>query len=119
MILVYSVDDQYTLENLQEWIEECKNSLSPEKQIIWTLIGNKVDIESDIPIERIDAFANTNGIDITCYVSAKCDINVKESWKAVVETLHEERLVKGTGRTSSIRLVPQATNNGQKCTCRQ
>ena len=119
MILVYSVDDEYTLVNLEDWMEECRNNISSEKQITWALVGNKIDIAPDVPIERIDAFAKTSGIDITCFVSAKCDTFVKESWKAVVETVHEERLVKGTGRTSSIRLVPQNTTNGQKCICRQ
>ena len=42
-IIVYSIDNKKTFENIPEWIRQCRNYCSPKTKLI--LIGNKNDLE--------------------------------------------------------------------------
>eukprot|EP00731_Ephydatia_muelleri_P026599 Em0018g699a len=69
VLLTYSVDDQCTLMNLQQWIESVEevNSGDDIEKITWGIIGNKCDPQ----------------------IRAKEGMNVVESFETVVREIHQ------------------------------
>lgn len=51
-LLVYSVEDSYTFENLKDWIEDAESHISMET-FEWALIGNKSDLTNEVGKERV------------------------------------------------------------------
>lgn len=89
--------------------------------ILWVLVGNKSDLESDITPEMVDDFVSEMEIEHSFVVSAKTGDGVEEMFEKVVEVTHEMRLnskVK-VDPDRGIKLASEETNrcNSGFCLC--
>ena len=77
-ILVYSIDNQNSYNNIEAWLNEIKSQANPETKTF--LIGNKVDLESQrtIPKEVAQQFCKDHGFNYFEETSAKEDINAQK-----------------------------------------
>ena len=76
-ILVYSIDNQNSYNNIEAWLNEIKSQSNPETKTF--LIGNKIDLENErkIPKELAQQFCKDHGFNYFEETSAKNDINAK------------------------------------------
>ena len=89
-LLVYSVDDRYTFQNLTDIIEECSaNHKSPES-LVYVLIGNKIDLENEIEPQEVEKFCKQYKISHFYAVSAWTGENVNEMFEKVVKSASEK-----------------------------
>ncbi|KAL5467112.1 hypothetical protein EMCRGX_G031296 [Ephydatia muelleri] len=91
VLLTYSVDDQCTLMNLQQWIESVEevNSGDDIEKITWGIIGNKCDLKSEVSRERVKILCEELGTPLEFLTSAKEGMNVVESFETVVREIHQ------------------------------
>lgn len=93
VILVYSVDDAYTFDNLQIWVEECKSSYEgTSDNIIWAVVGNKCDQPIEVPEERVVSRCKDLDTELYFYVSAKTGENVETMLESIVKAVHESSM---------------------------
>ncbi len=97
-ILMYSIEDQYSFERIEDEIENALQFVDPE-DFVWALIGNKADLHLEIEESSIKAKGKHLGTPLLYYTSAKSGANVKESLNAVVKYVHRKRA--GTPRKYS------------------
>ena len=88
-MLVYSVEDSYTFENLKDWIEDASPHISPDA-IEWALIGNKCDIANEVGKERVEARLKQLGAKISYVVSAKNGHNVMQAFDTLIKAIHKK-----------------------------
>ena len=106
-ILVYSIDDESSFNNLEMWLNEIKTKGNPEITII--LVGNKADLEDQRKVtkEMANEWCENNGIKTFIETSAKNGINVKNIFFEAAKILLEQHK-KHTNRlknTESMRNV--------------
>ena len=90
VLLIYDVNNKSTLEDLNILLENIKSFLSNKIPII--LIGNKKDIKDgkySVSTEEGQAFADKNGLFKFYEVSAKKNINVKDSFLCLIEKAYQ------------------------------
>jgi small GTP-binding protein len=90
VLLIYDVNNKSTLEDLNILLENIKVFLSNKIPII--LIGNKKDIKDGkypVSTEEGKAFADKNGLFKFYEVSAKENINVKDSFLCLIEKAYQ------------------------------
>lgn len=92
-ILMYSVEDQYTFENLQEWVENAQVSVDPDN-FVWALVGNKCDQPLEIEHDLISAKCTTIGTKLNFFTSAKTGENVRAAFEEIIKAIHEFATVK-------------------------
>ena len=85
-ILIYSIDNKESFDDLENWIQILKEENSIEKPIF--LLGNKKDLENErkITVEQGEYFAEKNG-----FIFSECSVK-NDSWddiKSIVEDLAE------------------------------
>ena len=87
-ILVYSIDDENSFEDLDSWLNEIRTNGSPDMNIY--LIGNKVDLESKrvISKERAETFAQDNDIKLFMETSAKTGFNAQNLFIEAAKLLY-------------------------------
>ena len=87
-ILVYSIDDENSFEDLDSWLNEIRTNGSPDMKIY--LIGNKVDLESKrvISKERAKTFAQDNDIKLFMETSAKTGFNAQNLFIEAAKLLY-------------------------------
>ena len=88
-MLVYSVEDSYTFENIKDWIEDASPHISPDA-IEWALIGNKCDLTNEVGKERVAARLKQLEAKISYVVSAKTGHNVMEAFNTLISTIHKK-----------------------------
>ena len=103
-LLMYSVEDRYTFENLQEWIEDAQNIVDSEN-FIWALVGNKSDLGREVEDHRVKARCEQLSTRLSFFTSAKTGSNVIESLERVVTQIHRKRL-----GTSNNNAAPKKTS---------
>lgn len=93
VLLTYSVDDQCTLMNLQQWIESVEevNSADDIENITWGIIGNKCDLKSEVSRETVKLLCEELGTRLEFLTSAKDGVNVVESFEMIVAAIHKRR----------------------------
>ena len=74
-ILVYSIDNENSFNNLETWLNEIKSQSNPETKIF--LIGNKADLEDrrNISFETGQQFSKAHSINYFIETSAKTGFN--------------------------------------------
>ena len=90
VLLIYDVNNKSTLEDLNILLKNIKGFLSNKIPII--VIGNKKDIEDGkypVSTEEGQAFADKNGLFKFYEVSAKENINVKDSFLCLIEKTYQ------------------------------
>lgn len=105
-ILMYSVDEMLSFQNLQEWIENLHSSMIPwdPDNFVWAVVGNKCDLPLEIEHETILALCRQLKTTLNFFTSAKKGENVKESFEKIVEELHR--------KLSTSRVPQSSTNHG-------
>lgn len=88
-MLVYSVEDSYTFENLKDWIDDASPHINPDT-IEWALIGNKCDITNEVGKERVEARLKQLEAKISYVVSAKTGRNVMEAFETLISAIHKK-----------------------------
>lgn len=92
-LLTFSLADVASFEDLNTWIEECKDNLwGNSEDLLWAVIGNKSDLKShEVDMERVKKLCDNLETDYSFIVSAKTGQNVGSSFKKVIEAIHQQR----------------------------
>lgn len=87
-IIVYSINDQNSFNNLNAWINEVKAKSNPNIKLF--LIGNKIDKERKISKELAEQFCKENNMDYFIETSAKTGYNAQNVFVEAAKILYEE-----------------------------
>ena len=120
VILVYSVEDAFTFDNLTLWVEECHNSLGPEfENLVWVLVGNKADEHraESITDERVKAFCKQINAKYSYETSARTGENVMQMFQTVAKVAHATHGNKTTTTTTTTKLTTVAPTTKKKSDC--
>lgn len=115
-MLVYSVDDNSTLEALQDiWVTEYAYYQEIETTS-WIIVGNKNDLPLEIDRKSIESL-NRRLLETATsfFVSAKTGNNVKEVFEVAIKRAHERRKLK-EGRVS-LGTDGIQSEQTKKCSC--
>ena len=134
-ILVYSIDNYESFENLDLWLKELKTFSSPDAKVF--LIGNKSDLESKrkVTYEQGELYKTENNLDFFMETSAKTGINAQKVFvesakllyidylkykdrvdKSRSSSVHSSIIKKGS-LNQSIKPYPTPTENNSGCSC--
>jgi len=89
-LLVYCLEDNYTFENLQEWIDDASNHVSMDT-FKWALIGNKCDLPNEVEKARVEARCEQLQTKLFYSVSAKTGHNVMKSFNDLIIAIHKKQ----------------------------
>ena len=91
-IIVYSIDNENSFNNLGYWLNEIRSKANPDINII--LIGNKSDLENERKItkEMGQDLCDSNGLNLFIETSAKTGFNVKQLFIEATKLLYEEHI---------------------------
>ena len=91
-IMVYSIDNENSFTNLENWLNEIKTQSNPDVKIF--LIGNKTDLEDKrvIQYEQGELFSKDNKLDFFIESSAKTGLNAKNIFIEAAKLLYSEHL---------------------------
>lgn len=96
ILLVYSVIDRKSFENVSNWINDINNM--SHKGIPIILCGNKIDLVDKRQVSVEEGEALQTKYNVKLYeVSCKQDINVKEAFKALVKEIYLTKIDKPIG----------------------
>ena len=116
-ILMYSVEDRYTFENLQEWVESAADVVDMDS-FMFALVGNKSDLPLEVEHESIKARCDTLGTQLSFFTSAKTGENVAESFKKIVQHLHRTSSTRSAAPTVTGTIIrPTGVGKTQKQSC--
>ena len=89
-ILVYSIIDKNSFNNLDGWLKEIKTFTSPTQPIF--LIGNKSDLENERKVNQndVDIFMKNNKIDFFIETSAKDNKNISNVFIQAAKVLYKK-----------------------------
>ncbi len=90
-ILMYSVEDRFTFENLQEWIDNAIDSIDDIDNFVWALIGNKSDLPLEIEHDTIVSRQEHLNTELSFFTSAKTGENVIQSLDRIIEDIHSRK----------------------------
>ena len=87
-ILVYSIDNENSFNNLETWLNEIKSQSNPETKIF--LIGNKADLEDrrNISFKTGQQFSKAHSINYFIETSAKTGFNSQDVFIQVAKELY-------------------------------
>ena len=91
-ILVFSVDNENSFNDLENWLNEVKSQSNVDMNII--LIGNKIDLEEQrkISTEKLKEFCEENSINIFFETSAKTGFNTQKVFVEAAKLLYLQHL---------------------------
>ena len=117
VILVYSVTDPQSYENVENWIKQIHEH--SETDIIKFLVGNKCDLqEKKIEFERGVKMANKFNMDFM-EVSAKDGTNIRELFAKLGERIYDfvNKTQSVQDRKNRISLHDKEDENSEGCKC--
>jgi Ras-related protein Rab-18 len=89
VVLVYDVTRTDSFENLEQWLKEVElYSPNNGESVIKLLVGNKVDLDDKIKVERerADAWARSHGM-LFLEASAKTKVGIRQVFMEVVQKI--------------------------------
>ena len=91
-MLVYSIDNKNSFDNLEMWLNEIKNINNPDINLF--LIGNKADLEEkrEITKEIANDFCHNHGITFFLETSAKTGLNTQKVFLEAAKSLFNKHL---------------------------
>ena len=91
-IVVYSIDNEESFNNLEFWLNELKTKGNPDINLF--LIGNKADLEDNRKVSKEAAkeFAENNKIKLFLETSAKTGFNAQNIFIEAAKLLYEQHL---------------------------
>lgn len=121
VILVYAIDDMYSLTVLRSWIADITKDASLALKF---LVGNKIDLAdeaSQVDDQLAESFCKNTGIEKLYRVSAKTGAGVKEMFDDVVKMLIDKKKDSATIRDkNAFALYENENGNGKSkgdCSC--
>ncbi|KAJ6237111.1 small rab-related gtpase [Anaeramoeba flamelloides] len=90
ILIVYSVADKTSFENVETWLNEIKMNASLDIEII--LVGNKIDLEEERCIKKEEAEELANELNIPFFeVSAKTSYGVESLFMSTLRNMIDEK----------------------------
>jgi len=87
VVLVYDVTRTDSFENLEQWLKEVQlYSPNNGESVIKLLVGNKIDLERQVPRERAEAWARSHGM-LFLEASAKTKLGIRQVFMEVVQKI--------------------------------
>lgn len=117
---MYSVEDRFTFENLQEWIENAHDSISDVDSFVWALVGNKSDLPLEIDHDTILARQEQLKTDLSFFTSAKTGENVTSTFERIIEAIHAKKQgekSKEVSKSVKIKSTSTASQSRTKSGC--
>ena len=120
IILVYAIDDMYSLTVLRNWIADITKDA---QEALKFLVGNKIDLAdegSQVDDQLAESFCKNNGIQKLYRVSAKTAAGVKEMFDDVVKMLisnKESTVIRDENAFSIYADDSKASNSKSGCSC--
>ena len=89
-LVVYDITDKKSFSKAQDWVNELKQQCGPN--LIISIVGNKVDLESEREVDRkvVLDYANANDL-LHIETSSKANINISVLFEEVAKLLVEGR----------------------------
>ena len=105
ILFVFDLNNEDSFDNISSWINLFNECNTKNLNIPKYLLGNKSDLEKEVPQEKIDTFLSKNNNFIYKEISAKEENdNIKNLFQEIGERLYEEN--KNIHRSSSkIKLI--------------
>ena len=89
VVLVYDVTRTDSFENLAQWLKEVQMySPGNGESVVKLLVGNKCDLERQVPVERADDWARSQGM-LFLEASAKTRLGIRQVFMEVVKKMLE------------------------------
>ena len=111
-ILVYSIDNQNSFNNIEVWLNEIKSQSNPETKIF--LIGNKIDLENErkISTETAQQFSVAHAFNYFDETSAKTGANAQNVFIQAAKELYLFHLEykDRASRIGSVNPIPNQQN---------
>lgn len=120
VILVYAIDDMYSLTVLRNWIVDITKDAQDALKF---LVGNKIDLAdegSQVDDQLAESFCKNNGIKKLYRVSAKTGTGVKEMFDDVVKMLisnKESTVIRDKNAFSVYADDSKMSNKKSGCSC--
>ena len=113
-IVVYDITKMDTFIRAKDWVEELQRYAS--KDIVLTLIGNKVDLTADrmVKYDAAAAFAEANEM-IFFESSAKSNINVNNIFETIADKLKKKGVDAEDSTRGRIRLHQRSKRRNKCC----
>ena len=114
-IIVYSIDNRDSFDNLDSWLDEIKSQTHPNLKIF--LIGNKADLEDQrvVKTKEAEELAKEHNLDFFLETSAKTGFNTKEVFvKAAKILLDNYKKYENEGRESNVSEKNSLTLSAQQ-----
>ena len=114
-IIVYSIDNRDSFDNLDSWLDEIKSQTHPNLKIF--LIGNKADLEDQrvVKTKEAEELAKEHNLDLFLETSAKTGFNTKEVFvKAAKILLDNYKKYENEGRESNMSEKNSLTLSAQQ-----
>jgi small GTP-binding protein len=109
ILLIYDITSTSSFNNIKNWILQIRESLGEQPCI--TLVGNKVDLESNRRVSREDGIRLAKEYEMSFFeTSAKDDTNISEAFNQ----LTKEMVAKGDGKKED-RALRRRRNNWYDC----
>lgn len=89
-LLVYDVTAARTLEHIPTWLSDVRDNA--RFGIVLGLIGNKIDLQSDIPDGAAEALADKEGM-MSCLTSAQTTEGVSAAFRRVVRHVYRTEML--------------------------
>ncbi len=92
-IMVYSIDDRKSFENIDIWLKEMRTYSNPDVKIF--LIGNKNDLEKKRKVDKEEGelYTKNNNIDLFMESSAKNGFNTQKLFIEASKILYKDYLM--------------------------
>jgi len=116
-MLVYCVEDIYTFENLQEYIEQASLYVNMNT-FVWALLGNKADLScEEVEEDRIEAQCKELQTNLSYSVSAKTGQNITKAFNDLITTIHKTQQCRQRKSTICVENANStaATNKRKSC----
>ena len=91
-IIVYSIDDKKSFDDIEEWVKDIKISSNPDTKLL--LLGNKADLENmrEVKYEEGEQMKKIYHFSYFNETSAKTGLNVTEVFVQAAKLLYKEYL---------------------------
>ena len=113
---MYSVEDKYTFENLQEWVDNASEVVEMET-FVFALVGNKSDLPLEVEHESIKARCESLHTQLSFFTSAKTGDNVLEAFEKILEHVHKVKGGKSSCRAPNQNIVGPKVSRPTKGSC--
>ena len=113
--LFFSYDDKKSFDHIEMWLNNLKENISNDENIVMALVGNKCDVENkEIDKNLIEDLKNRIGTDIYSKTSGKENIGIEVLFNKLVEKLYNQNK-KTSGKNQNHLKLEE--NKEKKCLC--